>query len=560
MAAFVLRDYQLKSRTDLRSSFAHGHRKMLLQAPTGAGKTVIASEIIKGANEKGSGCLFFAHRRELVYQVSDKLHDFGVEHGMIMSGEFADSFPGVQVASVDTFRARVMQRKKMRWPGVKVVVIDEAHRSLSPTYMKIIEHYHNEGAVILGLTATPIRGDGKGLDNIYDDLVCTPNVQELINMKHLVPPVYFAPTVPDLTGVRTKMGDYDKTQLEEAMDQNALVGDIVENWLRLGRQRQTIVFASGVHHSIHLRDRFRLAGVRAEHIDGTTPPAERDGIIRDLRKGLVEVICNCMVLTEGFDHPPVSCIVLARPTKNYGLYVQMAGRGLRPCEDINKQDCLILDHSGAIYRHGKVNDPYIWTLDGKALSDADEKRQRRVRIKTTITCVMCAAVYQNQLKCPQCGHVPEKQGKYVETRHGDLVMIMDAKEPAKSKQWSRQTKVEWFNMFLKWADEKGFKRGWAHHKYREKFEVWPARDFPEFDLREVPFTDEFKAYMKSRAIAYSAAMKKKEKEQREREEAAQRDQEQRQREMAMDLEGADEPDGQGAVGEALPVSDMRRAG
>lgn len=484
---------------DLRRGFADGHRAQILQAPTGAGKTVIAAMIIHAAEQKKSESLFFAHRRELVYQCSDKLKSFGVTHGTIMSGEFVDTWPGCQVASIDTFRARVITREIMSWPGSQLVVIDEAHRSLSPTYLKVIEYYLAQGAFVIGLSATPKRPDGKGLGHVYTNMVQTPGVGELIRMGYLVPPKHFAPSIPDLTGVRTKRGDYDEADLQKAMDQATLVGDTVSNWLRLASDRPTVVFASGVAHSIHLRDEFLRHGIKAAHIDGDTPDVERDRIIADLRAGKVQVICNCMVLTEGFDEPTLSCAVLARPTKSITLYIQMGGRVLRPSP--GKSDAFIIDHSGAIYRHGKLSDPYTWTLDEKGTVDKDAKAEQAVREKTNITCRECSAVYQGQLVCPECGHTPERYGRFVDSKVGDLVAIDDVKRAPNPRNPGRFEQVKWFNMFLAYAEQKGYRRSWAHHKFKAKFGDWPPNDFPEFE--HVEFEPEFNSYIRYLNMKYA---------------------------------------------------------
>ena len=497
---FEPRPFQTQTHIDLRKGFAEGYRAMILQAPTGAGKTVIAAKLIHAAEERGSGCLFFAHRRELVYQCSEKLKNFGVDHGYIMSGEFMDTWAGVQVASIDTFRARAM-KGRISWPKAKVVIIDEAHRSLSPTYLKVIEYYLSQGAVILGLTATPIRGDGRGLGHVYEHMVCTPGIGELIKMGYLVKPKHYAPSIPDLAGVSTKRGDYDEAQLQEAMDKDELVGDVVTNWLRLASDRPTIVFASGVRHSIHLRDEFLRAGIHAAHIDGNTPDDQRDAIIQDLHKGRIQVICNCMVLTEGFDCPKLSACVLARPTKNMGLFLQMAGRVLRTDEASGKKDALIIDHSGAVYRHGLVDDPYVWSLDAKGKKEAEAQAEQRLREKTMITCEKCGAVYGGQINCPECNHTPERSGQYVKSKTGDLVSIEDAKRPVNARNWRRYEKVKWFNQFLKYAEEKGYKRNWAHYKYKDKFKEWPEKDFPV--LEDVVFEPEFRAYIRHLNMKYA---------------------------------------------------------
>ena len=228
------------------------------------------------------------------------------------------------------------------------MVVDEAHRARARTYEQILGAYPD--AVILGLTATPCRGDGRGLGNVFEVMVECPSVSELIDLDFLVPTKVYAPTKPDLKGVATRQGDYVARQLEDRMNTAELVGDIVTHWHRLAEGRQTVVFASGVQHSIHLRDEFRTSGVWAEHIDGKTPKEERDEILKRLSRKEIDLVTNCMVLTEGWDQPEVSCVVLARPTKHMGLYRQMVGRVLRPAE--GKSDALVIEHAG-----GKVRLP-----------------------------------------------------------------------------------------------------------------------------------------------------------------------------------------------------------
>ena len=327
---FELRPYQTEAVQDIRSSVGAGNKRVLLQASTGSGKTIIAADIMQRAAEKSSRVLFLAHRRELIDQCSDKLWRFGVRHGIIMAGRRLDLVERVQVASVQTLTSRAIRREVMELPPTDLIVIDEAHRSASDSYREIVERYPT--AVLLGLTATPCRTDGKGLGHIYQDLICCPSMAELTEQGYLVPVRYFAPTAPDLEGVEVRAGDYVEKQLAERMDKAKLVGDVVEHWQKFGEDRQTIVFATNVRHSQHLAEKFQQAGVQAAHLDGKTEKPEREHLLADLGQGRLRVLCNCEVLTEGWDSPTVSCCVLAKPTKSLGRYLQMAGRVLRPAE------------------------------------------------------------------------------------------------------------------------------------------------------------------------------------------------------------------------------------
>ena len=267
-----LRNYQEQAITDLSHSLGKGNKQVILQAATGSGKTVMASALVQRAVEKGSSVLFLAHRRELISQCSNKLNLFGIGHGIIMAGEINEAWHQVQIASVDTLRARAISSKKMRLPNADIVIIDECHRSLSKTYRTIIDSYSK--SFILGLTATPCRGDGLGLGHVYSDMVCAPSIKTLTIAGHLVPAKYFAPSIPDLTGVKLIAGDYNKKQLATRMDTPKLVGDVVSNWINIANGKTTVVFASSVQHSINLMESFQELGIKAGHIDGSTETEE----------------------------------------------------------------------------------------------------------------------------------------------------------------------------------------------------------------------------------------------------------------------------------------------
>lgn len=490
-----LRDYQLAAMEDARQAFGYGNRRIVLVAPTGSGKTVVAAGLTRSAVEKEKRVLFLAHRRELVKQCEKKLLDFGVDNGVIMAGEDVQYDYEVQVASIDTLRARALRSDRIPLPPADLIIIDEAHRSLAPTYLELMKEYPR--AAIIGLTATPVRGDGSGLGHIYDAMVQCPSVRELTEMGFLVPARYFAPTIPDLTGVKVVRGDYDAKQLEKAMNQRAPVGDVIENWGRIAPDRPTIVFASGVRHSIHLRDEFIKAGVRAVHVDGEMSRHDRDKAIGGLLDGTYQVVTNCMVLTEGFDMPELSCCVLVRPTKNIGLYLQMAGRVLRPSE--GKEDTIIIDHSGNVYAHGLVADDHDWQLD-----EGEPLRQRKPRDHQSeqrfITCVKCCTVYSGQRQCPHCGYTPERKGKYLETKHAVLTEVdATARKSAKKKTYTAEEKQRWYSMLMCHAQGNKKSSGWVAHTYKAKFGVWPRNMKPTLLTPDV----EVKGFIRHRNIAYA---------------------------------------------------------
>ncbi len=491
----ILRPYQTQAVEDLRESFRMGNRRLLLQAGTGSGKTIIASEIIKSAVYKGKYVLFLAHRRELIDQCSDKLDRFGVNHGIIMAGRKRAMVENVQVGSVQTIWTRAVKAKKMPLPPVDLLVIDECHRSLSKSYLHLINYFLEVSptTVVLGMTATPVRGDGRGLGEVYQDMITCPSIRELTSQGFLVPIRYFAPSSPDLDGVHTRMGDYVEKELEERMDKTPLIGNIVENWGRIADGKQTVVFATGVKHSIHITEEFQKAGVQAAHIDGNTPHHEREVILSDLWKGNLQVVSNCMVLTEGWDCPPVSCCILARPTKSIGLYLQMCGRTLRPW--VNKTDCLLVDHSGSVYTHGFVDGEIPWDLDARRkiqerLQDTKKKEPK------PITCPECQFVFRSLAECPECGWKPKIKGQEYHWIKGQLVEVNKEIE----FQYSRRMRKAWFQQ-LQWiCHEKGYSRGWVGHTFRKKFKMWP--DSME-GLEMEPAGPEVRSYVRYLQIRYA---------------------------------------------------------
>lgn len=468
-------------------------RKTLLIAPTGAGKTVIAAEIVRRQVEQFRRVLFLAHRREIIQQTSRKLFDCGVSHGVIMPGGRLRPQEQVQVASIQTVLARCVRSNAMELPPGDLLVVDECHHARARTYQQIIDTYPDAG--LLGLTATPCRGDGRGLGNIFDRLIECPPVADLIADGYLVKSRIYAPVEPDLNGVKTQRGDYVESQLSERMDTAKLIGDIVTHWLKFGERRRTVAFAVDVRHSVHITSEFIHAGVRAEHLDGSTPTPEREAILARLASGETEVVSNCMVLTEGFDCPEIGCLILARPTRQLGLFRQMVGRALRPAD--GKRDAIILDHSGAVFRHGLPEDRVEWTLDTdqRAANPAHEARQAERRSRL-LECSKCSAIRTAGEPCPSCGFLPKPPPRYVGFQDGDLALIGAAVGAA-----SPAVKRQWHGMFTAIARDRGYRPGWVAHKFHEKFREWPPRGH----VAPITPTPEVLAWVRSRAIAYAKA-------------------------------------------------------
>jgi DNA repair protein RadD len=470
--------------------------RVVIVAPTGAGKTVIGAAIIKQARTKRKRVLMVAHTREIIKQTSEKLFAHGIDHGIIQAGYPTRPDESVQVASVQTLWARAVRGTRMELPPADLLVIDECHHCPANTYTKIIAAYPE--ATLIGLTATPCRGDGRGLGGIFDRIIECPRVSELIEQKHLVRTRVYAPINPDLDDVGVRGGDYVETQLADCMDKSNLIGDIVSHWHKHGGRRKTVCFAVNVPHSLHIRDEFIKSGVRAAHVDGSIPKAERDAILGRLAGGEIELITNCAVLTEGWDMPEVSCCILARPTKKMGLYRQMVGRVLRPAP--GKHDATVLDHSGAVFRHGFIEDPVQWTLDPdkRSYSPKHVARQRSGYSSRLIECTRCGSIRVAGEACRHCGFRPQRPPQAVSFREGSLALV-DRQTRAAEPIRDPHERMRWHAELSFIATQRGYRAGWVAHKFKEKFGTWPAVRAVE-SLEPSP---EVLSWVRSRAIAYA---------------------------------------------------------
>jgi DNA repair protein RadD len=496
-----LRPYQRDVFAECERVIAAGQRRPLLVAPTGSGKTVIATAIIQAAITKDKRVLVLAHTREIIKQTSAKLFAHGLDHGIIQAGFMVRPDEPVQVASIQTLWTRAVLARRMLLPSADVLIIDEAHHCPAATYRKIVAAY--PGAVLIGLTATPCRGDGRGLGGVFDVIVECPQAAELIAQKYLVKTCVFAPVDPDLKGVQTRVGDYVESQLAERMDRADLIGDIASHWHKHGEWRKTVCFAVNVPHSLHIRDEFIRSGVRAEHIDGSTPKEDRDAVLRRLAAGETELVTNCMVLTEGWDMPEVSCCILARPTRKMGLYRQMVGRVLRSAP--GKVNAIVLDHSGAVFRHGFIEDRVDWTFDPdkRPGSPTHAARLRRGYSSRLLECTQCGSTRVAGESCSHCGFRPERTPQAVVFKEGNLASV-DRQRRTATIQSDPAERIRWHGMLTHIATKRGFRSGWIAHKFRAKFGTWP----PVRAIAPIEPSPEVLSWVRSRDIAYAKAKNK----------------------------------------------------
>jgi DNA repair protein RadD len=360
----ILRPYQTECIAAIRRTFAQWRRVLFILA-TGGGKTVIVAYIALHAAAKRNRVLILAHRQEIADQISAALTAMGVAHGGIHS-EYAMTADLVQVGMVQT-----VARHLDVIPEPALLVIDECHHSVSNTYAKIVAAWPN--AKVLGVTATPERLDGAGLGEMFDQMVLGPDVRELIDAGFLAPFRYLAPsTAIELSQVRSIGGDFNSADLERALDQDGITGDVVGHYLKYLVGRTAIAFCVTVAHTEHVAMQFRDNGIPAASIDGTMSAGQRHALVTKLRDGDIRVLTSCEIISEGFDAPAVGGAILLRPTQSLALYRQQVGRCLRRKPDGSA--AVIIDHVGNVFRHGLPDAPHEWSLDSKKRTQAERQQ------------------------------------------------------------------------------------------------------------------------------------------------------------------------------------------
>ena len=450
-----LRDYQNSAISNVRKSFQAKYRSVLLTLPTGAGKTVIFSEITRLAGLKGASVLILVHRKELIDQAGDKLTKADVKYGIIAAGR-KESKSNVQVASVQTLINRLNNPNQF-----DLIIIDEAHHAVANSWRKIFDFY--KSAVKLGVTATPMRMTGAGLGEIFDDLIVGSTIPELVEQKYLAEhEVYAPPNKLNLDKIRTIRGDYSKKEVEDELDKVDIVGDAVENYRRLGKNKPAIAFCISVKHGQRVTNKFKQAGYTAELITGSMNSDDRKTLIDNFKDGKVQILVSIDVVSEGFDVEGCYVAILLRPTQSEALYIQQVGRVLRP--EPNKV-AIVLDHVGNTKRHGFVDDIREFDLHQKA------KTKRKGELAPSVeTCEQCFAVYRPQPICPVCGYQAENRERFIKQEEGELEELKRKEQEETERKQQKlligaAKTLEELEMVAKIL---GYKKGWAYRVYESR--------------------------------------------------------------------------------------------
>lgn len=483
-----LRPHQIKAIEMLRESLLMGHRKPVLAAPCSFGKTITAAYMLKSAAEKGKRGIFICDRIKLIQQSLEAFDahelDFGVIQG---SHELADIRKPIQIASIQTIARR------REFPEFDFAVVDECHTHYA-SMTKMMDAY--SAVPFVGLSATPFS---KGLGQHYDDLVVPITPQQLLDQGYLCPVDYYGGKHVDLSGVKTKQlstggKDYDPDDLANRIESDStLAGDIVDNWLRYAEGRQTIAFSPSIKHSKYLVEKFNEAGIRAEHIDGYMDDEMRQELYEAHDEGEFMVLSCSRLLNTGYDAPSVSCLIDCFPTASLISYVQRAGRIMRTAE--GKTNAIYLDHAGNVQRHGFAEHVVPDELDDGKRGFSERKTVREKKEPQVKSCPQC---YQEMvgIRC-KCGYeIPVHE----RIKTDDQVLEKLSAANKANKLYSKERKQEWLGELLYYASTRGKKEGWAMHKYKSKFGVWPNKIMPKLSNH---VSDEVKNWIHRENIKYA---------------------------------------------------------
>lgn len=454
--SLILRPYQSELIARTRTLMSKGVRSVLLQAPTGSGKTALTAHMLSNAARKNKTSWFIVHRTELLEQSNIAFRKQGIFHGFVAAGFYEQPRASVHICSINT----LVNRFK-RLPRPDLIVWDECHRQAAASWAKVYEHFKD--AYHIGLSATPVRLDGKGLGQFYQEMVSGPSVKWLIENGYLSQYKMFAPTNLNLNGVHKRMGDYVASELEAAVDRPTITGDAIREYKKRCFGKRAIVFAVSIKHSNHIVESFRRAGIPAEHVDGETPKFERQCAMKRFATGETKIISNVALFTEGLDLPLIESAILLRPTTSLGLYLQMIGRALRPAD--GKEYATILDHAGNCKMHGMPDEDRTWSLDGFTKESREKNGGPSVKV-----CPVCfAAQFSGKPVCGFCSHVFEIKSRLVDEVEGDLEEITKVKTPEETRR-DQERDAKTLDVLYRLGVSRGYKnpRQWAFHVHQAK--------------------------------------------------------------------------------------------
>lgn len=429
-----------------REELKKGNKSCLLVSPAGSGKSVVIAEIARLTTLKGGRVMFMVHRQELINQII---------------GSFKANSVDLKLCTVMTVGK--IRNRLDKLPRPNLIITDETHHSLAKTYRDIYDYYANVSR--LGFSATPWRLNGKGLGDVYDAMIEGPDVQWLIDNHYLAPFDYYSVNLIDESKLsKSSTGDYSNKSIDEAVG-HTIYGDVIKTYRDKVDGQQAIVYAHSIAFSKQIAQQFRDAGINAAHCDSKTPQRERDKIMSDFKNGTLKVLSNCDLISEGYNVPDCSCVIMLRPTESLVLFIQQSMRCMR--FKPGKQ-ATIIDHVANYTRFGLPNTPHKWTLADRE----KKKKSTNTAVDTPIKqCTFCFAVIPAQSKsCPLCGHeveVVQTEIKVDETARIEKIES-NFRLQADYIVTKKISELKSYEELKAYAKARGYKQGWIYFQAKNK--------------------------------------------------------------------------------------------
>lgn len=434
----ILRDYQEKMISDIHTAWLHGYKRPCAVMPCGAGKSLTAAEIARRTTAKKNRVLFLVHRQELCEQIFNTFVNYGVD------------MMYCEIGMVQT-----ISRRLDRILPPSLIITDENHHCLAASYRKIYDYFPD--TYCLGFTATPIRLNGGGLGEVNDILITGPSVRELIGRNCLSDFDYYAPPVADLSGLRSRAGDFSAEDIERALNKPKIYGDVISYYHQLASEKQAVCYCAGITTSKNMARMFDLEGIPAAHIDGDTPKSERTETIEKFRSGKLKILCNVDLISEGFDVPDCTAAILLRPTKSLTLYIQQSMRCMRYKPG---KRAVIIDHVGNVHRFGLPDQDFEWSLEPKPQKKKQEKTDDDFKIRQ---CPECFFTHRIAPVCPNCGYIyPVRERTVAEKKEARLALITETVRHYKKPSECRSREE-----LSAYGKLKGYKPGWVYYAAKE---------------------------------------------------------------------------------------------
>ncbi len=428
---FILRDYQSSLVNEVHNAWREGFKRPCIVLPCGGGKSIITADMAKRTTDNHKNVLSLVHRQELCEQIEQTFRSYGVDMNFCNVG-----------------MVQTITRSLDKIPEPSLVITDENHHCLAASYRRIYERFPK--AYCVGVTATPVRLNGGGLGDVNDKLIVGVSAKWLIKNHYLAPYDYYAPQVADLSGIRSRGGDYSAEDAAAALDRPKVYGDVVKYYKQLSGGK-AICYCSTIDHSRATCKAFNDAGITSYHIDGKTPQSERERAIQAFRNGDIKILCNVDLISEGFDVPDCECAILLRPTKSLTLFIQQSMRCMRYQPG---KKAVIIDHVGNVHRHGLPDTDREWTLDPKP-------QRSKVNTVSVRQCTHCFFTHEPSPICPNCGYVyPKKPRELKEEKETRLTKIVEAY--TSPKECGNASEL------FAYAKKIGRKPGWAYHEARRR--------------------------------------------------------------------------------------------